>query len=52
MSFDRYKRDIENLVARGNRLAMAMIISVMSEEEKKKITLDKKTIKKLPDFTK
>lgn len=51
MSFERYKKDIEKLVERGRHLYMAMIINVMSEEEKKEITLDKKAIKKLPSFT-
>ena len=50
VSFERYKKDIEKLVARGARLYMAMLFSELSEEEKKEIKLTKEELK-YPVFT-
>lgn len=49
MSFERYKKDIERLVAKGEHLFLAMYVKRMPKEEKSK--MDKEALKNLPDFT-
>lgn len=52
MSFERYKKDIERLVAEGENLLLAMYVEQSPKEEKN--NLDKEALealKNLPDFT-
>lgn len=51
MSFERYKKDIEKLTLEGHLLEIAMVIETFPEQ-KEKLNMSEKELKKIPDFNK